>query len=45
MDSYSKNVVTEGVVQLESPLGLEQHEKVSVDNSGLCRKHDLCPHI
>ena len=35
MDSCSKNVVTEGVVQPESPLGLEQYEEVSVHNSGL----------
>ena len=35
MASCSKNVVTEGVIQPESPLGLEQHEEVSVDNSGL----------
>ena len=35
MASCSKNVVTEGFIQPESPLGLEQHEEVSVDNSGL----------
>ena len=35
MESCSKNVVPEGVVQPESPLGQEQLEEEREDNFGL----------